>query len=309
MLLEGNFGRDISSVLDALKVTRRGLIGDGELKVHESYVQFILSAATIPTHGKLSIANFIKSHFPKAISIRNNHFHKHHPRIQQKFIELPDDMERNEDGSLPVDSPVRVSAIIKALKEIPENIDLSQHKITSDSFLMETVAPIDRQIDSTMIFVRTAENAQLLAAVLRQNGVQCEEFHSLVHHNIKLDGFKRFTNEEVSVLVCTDAAARGLDLPGVRHIIQAEFALNVVQHLHRIGRASRAGAVGRATNLVDANSRDLVQSILSRGNDDESVNQSFSRRRGFRRNLKRKAAIDSALESSDDKDLVTNSIV
>ncbi len=65
MLLEGSFGKDISSVLDALKVTRRGLIRDGELKVHERYVQFILSAATIPTYGKLSVANFIKDHFPK----------------------------------------------------------------------------------------------------------------------------------------------------------------------------------------------------------------------------------------------------
>ena len=43
------------------------------------------------------------------------------------------------------------------------------------------------------------------------------------------------------LLVCTDSAARGLDIAAVGHVIQAEFALNVVQHVHRIGRASRAG--------------------------------------------------------------------
>ena len=83
---------------------------------------------------------------------------------------------------------------------------------------------------------------------------------------------------------------RGLDLPSVEHVIQAEFALNVVQHLHRNGRASRAGKKGRATVIFDDSSIDLVQSILSSDGDNErSIESSFSRRRGFRRTVKRKA--------------------
>jgi hypothetical protein len=65
MLLEGSYKKDIEKVLAALKVTRRHKIRDGLLKVHERYVQFILSAATIPTHGKLSVEKYIESHFPK----------------------------------------------------------------------------------------------------------------------------------------------------------------------------------------------------------------------------------------------------
>ena len=41
------------------------------------------------------------------------------------------------------------------------------------------------------------------------------------------------------ILVCTDAAARGLDLPGISHVVQAEFADNAVDFLHRIGRTAR----------------------------------------------------------------------
>lgn len=106
-----------------------------------------------------------------------------------------------------------------------------------------------------MIFVNTAENAQLLAAALRQRDIRCEEYHKLVSHNLKVEGFKRFVEGKTPILVCTDAAARGLDIPSVKHVIQAEFALNVVQHLHRIGRASRAGALGHATNFIQPSSR------------------------------------------------------
>lgn len=49
----------------------------------------------------------------------------------------------------------------------------------------------------------------------------------------------------------------------MRHVIQAEFATNVVQYLHRIGRASRAGRAGKATNFYDESSADLVNSILA----------------------------------------------
>ena len=70
------------------------------------------------------------------------------------------------------------------------------------------------------------------------------------------------------------------------HVIQAEFALNVVSHLHRIGRASRAGNYGRATNFYDKSSKNLVNSILSDVVDGK-VDQSFSRRRGLRAKVKK----------------------
>ena len=78
-----------------------------------------------------------------------------------------------------------------------------------------------------------------------------------------------------------------LDLPNVRHVIQAEFATNVVQYLHRIGRASRAGVLGKATNIYDERSVLLVRSILSENENEKSVDQSFSRRRGFSKKIKK----------------------
>ena len=56
--------------------------------------------------------------------------------------------------------------------------------------------------------------------------------------------------------------SRGLDLPAVRVVVQAEFALNVVHHLHRIGRGSRAGKYGKALNFYSRSCSELVESII-----------------------------------------------
>lgn len=149
-----------------------------------------------------------------------------------------------------------------------------------------SVVDSDYEIIQTMVFVNTADVASRLAGELEKSGIQCAEYHKLVTDVEKQESLRRFREEEVSVLVCTDHASRGLDLPNVRHVIQAEFAGNVVQYLHRIGRASRAGVLGKATNIYDDRSADLVASILS-DSEEKKIDQSFSRRRGFRQKIKK----------------------
>ena len=148
---------------------------------------------------------------------------------------------------------------------------------------------------STMIFVNTAEAAVDLADALRvaEPSMEFGEFHKLMKNIDKQANLQAFREGKLAVLICTDAAARGLDLSTVRHVIQAEFALNVVQHLHRIGRASRAGKKGSATMIVDERGADLAASIqggagtTQEGGRDEGVERSFSRKRGFRAKLKK----------------------
>ena len=151
----------------------------------------------------------------------------------------------------------------------------------------ETPPDADGTLVQTMVFVNTAEVARQLAGELVDLGIPTAEYHNMVPDPERQENLQKFRDHVVPVLVCTDQAARGLDLPTVRHVVQAEFALNVVQHLHRVGRASRAGVLGRATNLYDGRSKDLVDSILSDSSGQNKVDQSFSRRRGFRAKIKK----------------------
>ena len=81
---------DVEQVLNALKVIRRGMIRNGEVMVHESVVQHILSAATLPTYGERSMEKYIAKRYPEAIKISNEHLHKHHPQITQTFEKMHD---------------------------------------------------------------------------------------------------------------------------------------------------------------------------------------------------------------------------
>lgn len=162
---------------------------------------------------------------------------------------------------------------------------------------------LDHQV---MVFLNTALTAQKLAASLSSLGVRCAEFHKLIGAEERQRNLSAFREGGERILVCTDSAGRGLDLPFVRHVIQAEFAENVVQHQHRVGRASRAGRAGRATSLYTTSAAALVESIRSAGAAEQlpvtsievgdgagaqasaaGIERSFSRRRGFRKRMKR----------------------
>jgi len=65
----------------------------------------------------------------------------------------------------------------------------------------------------------------------------------------RIETLRKFTSGELRVLVCTDLASRGLDIPDVSHVIQLDFASNAAQVLHRTGRTARAGASGKGKKL------------------------------------------------------------
>lgn len=64
------------------------------------------------------------------------------------------------------------------------------------------------QYESTMIFANSSQDAHLLGIALRGRGVPCEEFHGLVFQTDKLSALRRFRDGTLSILVCTDSAAR-----------------------------------------------------------------------------------------------------
>merc|ERR1719323_1471202 len=93
------------------------------------------------------------------------------------------------------------------------------------------------------------------------------------------------------LMVCTDILSRGIDVPDVRRVVQFDFSRNIVGHLHRIGRASRAGMRGHAFNMYDDSEQggrllaEAVQKI-----DKQPLDGLFSRNRGFSKGLKRTEA-------------------
>ena len=89
------------------------------------------------------------------------------------------------------------------------------------------------------------------------------------------------------MLVCTDAAARGIDVPNVTHVVQSHFALSAIDYLHRVGRTARAGAAGKVTNIFTTQQGPLVGALRAALQADSPLESAFSRNRSFRKKYRK----------------------
>lgn len=225
-------------------------------EVYERSKQYIFIAATLPVNGKKTAGGVLKRMFSDAIWISGNYLHRHNPRLEQRWIEVTTDTQ--------------VDALIDAVKySCKENLESS----------------ID-DVCRTMVFTNTVSAAESVAKILRMAEIECTSYHSESSLEERMHNLLLF-REKGGVLVCTDAAARGLDVPNVSHIIQAEFAGCAVDFLHRIGRTARAGQSGVVTSLYTHSNRDLVAAVRQAVNIGQPVENAFSRKRGFRNKIKK----------------------
>ncbi|WP_065964151.1 DEAD/DEAH box helicase [Streptomyces sparsogenes] len=102
-----------------------------------------------------------------------------------------------------------------------------------------------------MIFCRTKRTAADIADQLSQRGFAAGSVHGDLGQGAREQALRAFRNGKVDVLVCTDVAARGIDVEGVTHVINYQSPEDEKTYLHRIGRTGRAGASGTAVTLVD----------------------------------------------------------
>jgi len=114
---------------------------------------------------------------------------------------------------------------------------------------------------SAMVFVDTCLNAQKLAIVLRHLGLGTISLHGQMSQSQRLGALSSFKAREKRVLVATDVASRGLDIPSVDLVVNYDIPRNSKDYIHRVGRTARAGRAGRAVTLVTQYDIELFQRI------------------------------------------------
>ncbi|WP_330235502.1 DEAD/DEAH box helicase [Streptomyces sp. NBC_00566] len=102
-----------------------------------------------------------------------------------------------------------------------------------------------------MIFCRTKRTAADIAEQLQKRGFASGAVHGDLGQGAREQALRAFRNGKVDVLVCTDVAARGIDVSGVTHVINYQSPEDEKTYLHRVGRTGRAGNKGTAVTFVD----------------------------------------------------------
>lgn len=116
-------------------------------------------------------------------------------------------------------------------------------------------------VRSIIVFAGTVHTCQLLQETLTMLGIECVALHAVKKQRHRTASLARFKSGEVNILVATDVASRGLDIPTVDMVINHDVPAVPRDYVHRVGRTARAGRGGRAITLVSQYDISLVHQI------------------------------------------------
>jgi ATP-dependent RNA helicase RhlE len=172
--------------------------------------------------------------------------------------------------------PAAISRLAQDILKDPVRVDISPATVAVDRIeqrvifvgakdkrarLIEVLR--DRALERVLVFTRTKRGADRVCKQLRQAGVAADALHGNKAQNARLRALQAFRDGKVRVLVATDIAARGIDVPNISHVINYELPNEPESYVHRIGRTARAGAKGAALSFCDQNERDYLRDIES----------------------------------------------
>lgn len=218
--------------------------------------QYVFVAATMPREGGKTVGLDIANACPDAVWLSGRQLHQARRSLTHRWRQYD-----SSDG--------RSEALIDTISSDPE-ISQGQGRV--------------------LVFTKDVTSANTTAEILRNSSPNAPPvlvYHSGVSAADRTSVLQRMGKEQGVVLVCTDAAARGLDIEDISHVVQADFAGSAIDYLHRVGRTARAGKSGTVTSLYAEEMAPLVDVIREAVAEGRPVEGAFSRKRSFKKKFKR----------------------
>lgn len=176
--------------------------------------------------------------------------------------------------------PMRIISAPGLHKAVPrlEQIFVDVGSTDKISLLVDVIS--SQKTEATIVFCNTAASVRAVQYALAESRIKCLAYHGELNSVVRSENLNKFRrgaaagrssedaeleDDEVegysNVLICTDLAARGLDIPQVDHVIMFDFPLNAMDYLHRSGRTARGAGRGKVTALVAKRDKVLATAI------------------------------------------------
>ncbi len=185
---------------------------------------------------------------------------------------LPRNIEKLAESYLT--EPLRLSA--GAANCPAEKVKQSQIKLTNAQKHGQLTKELQERSGSIIIFVKTKHAADDLAFQLQKEGHEADALHGDLRQNRRSKVITNFRKQKYRILVATDVAARGLDIPHIDHVINFDLPQNPEDYIHRIGRTARGNAKGEAVNFLSPQDSAKWKAIFKLLNPGAKEEASFS---------------------------------
>ena len=119
----------------------------------------------------------------------------------------------------------------------------------------------DASLEQAVVFASTQSDTEMLAEELMQQGHSAVALHGAMPQSVRNRRLQNLRDGHIRILVATDVAARGLDVPSISHVFNFGLPMKAEDYVHRIGRTGRAGRSGTAVTIAEYRERSKIRAI------------------------------------------------
>ena len=180
---------------------------------------------------------------------------------------LPNNIKKISEKYL--NDPLKIT--VETKENILRNIDHSVLNIKQADKYEKLLEELNSRHGSILVFMKTKHSSKRIYLKLQKDGMSVNAIHGNVRQNKRLNILNKFRNQKFTVLIATDIAARGLDIPHIEHVINYDLPQRTEDYIHRIGRTARAGKKGSALSFVSESDKKIWGNIYKLITPDEKV--------------------------------------
>ena len=171
---------------------------------------------------------------------------------------MPRAIKELADKYLTNPAEVAVTPVAKTADRVDQKVVMvnQPEKTALLTILLQT-----EKVERALVFSRTKHGADKIVRMLNAAGVAASAIHGNKSQGQRERALAEFRSGQTPVLIATDIAARGIDIPGVSHVVNYDLPEVPEQYVHRIGRTARAGAEGKAIAFCSSEERGLLRDI------------------------------------------------
>ncbi|KAK5584434.1 hypothetical protein RB653_006045 [Dictyostelium firmibasis] len=170
-------------------------------------------------------------------------------------------------AKLSLQQPIRVQ--VDALMQVTSTLEQEfvkikpQHLSDRPAILLSLCTRVFNQ-GGTIIFCRSKKEVHRLRIIFGLSDLKAAELHGNLSQEQRFDSLQQFRDGQVNYLLASDVASRGLDIIGVKTVINYNMPNTLAQYIHRVGRTARAGMEGKSCSFITDNDRKILKDIVTK---------------------------------------------